>query len=86
MRQCSLRSSVGPVPVARYVNARTHNDKRRFLLSDGATLLLTVGTFADRFGHAYGQAMEPDCFCDGTEDQIQVRAAKWIQAGGQRIN
>ena len=61
----------------------TTNDD--FSLSDGATLLLTVGTFADRFGHAYGQPMEPDCFCDETEDQIQERAAKWIQAGGQGI-
>ncbi len=62
----------------------TTNDA--FPLSDGATLFLTVGTFADRFGHAYGQAMEPDYFCDETEDQVQVRAAKWIQTGGQTIN
>lgn len=55
----------------------TTNDE--FPLPDGATLFLTVGTFADRLGRVYGQAMEPDCFCDEVEDQVQMRAAEWIQ-------
>ena len=59
----------------------TTNDN--FALSDGATLFLTVGTFADRLGHVYGHAMEPDYFCDKAGDQIQVRAAKWIEASEQ---
>jgi len=49
-------------------------------LPDGATLFLAVGTFADRLGRVYGQALEPDYLCNETEDQIQIRAAKWIHA------
>jgi len=56
----------------------TAND--HFPLPDGATLFLTVGTFADRLGRVYGQAMEPDYFCNEAEDQIQIGAAKWIHA------
>jgi len=54
----------------------TANDQ--FPLPDGATLFLTVGIFADRFGHVYGQALEPDFPCEGSKDIIQSRAAIWI--------
>ena len=55
----------------------TANDD--FALPDGATLYLTVATFADRLGRVYGQAIEPDCLCDESGDQIQASAARWIQ-------
>jgi len=61
----------------------TTNDS--FALPDGATLFLTVGTFSDRLGRVYGQAMEPDYFCNAAQDQIQACAAKWIQASEQGI-
>ncbi len=61
----------------------TTNDN--FPLPDGATLFLTVGTFTDRLGRVYGQAMEPHYYCNEAEDQIQVTAARWIQASEQGI-
>jgi carboxyl-terminal processing protease len=59
----------------------TTNDD--FPLPDGATLFLTVGVFADRLGRVYGQAMDPDRFCDEADDQIQMRAAEWIPAANK---
>ncbi|MCB2020538.1 MAG: hypothetical protein KDG44_07020 [Burkholderiaceae bacterium] len=54
----------------------TTNDE--FPLPDGATLFLTVGTFADRHGRVYGQALAPDCFCNEPVDHIKACAATWI--------
>jgi len=59
----------------------TANDD--FAMPDGATLFVTVGTFADRLGRVYGQALEPDYFCNEAVDQIQMRATKWILASEQ---
>jgi C-terminal processing protease CtpA/Prc len=54
-----------------------------FSLPDGATIFLTVGTYADRFGRVYGQAIAPDEYVDGDGEQIQTRAAAWIHATAQ---
>jgi C-terminal processing protease CtpA/Prc len=51
-----------------------------FPLPDGATLMVTVGTFVDRFGRVYGQAIEPDQYVGGQDSQIQTVAAAWIHA------
>jgi hypothetical protein len=56
----------------------TAND--HFVLPDGATLFLTVATYADRLGRVYGGAVKPDCHCDETGGQLQTRAAAWIHA------
>ena len=59
----------------------TANDQ--FSLLDGATIFLTIGTFADRFGRVYGQAIEPDEYVEGDGSEVQTRAAAWIHATGQ---
>jgi C-terminal processing protease CtpA/Prc len=51
-----------------------------FSLPDGATVMLTVGTYADRFGRVYGHAIEPDQYVQGDVLEIQARAAAWIAA------
>ena len=51
-----------------------------FSLPDGATLMLTVGTYADRLGRVYGHAVEPDQWVQGDVREIQARAAAWIDA------
>lgn len=64
----------------------TTNDD--FALPDGATLFLTVGYFADRLGHVCEGPLEPDYPCNEAADQVQARAASWIQASepGIRIS
>ena len=59
----------------------TANDA--FPMPDGATLMVTIGTFADRFGRVYGHAIEPDQYLDGDGGQVQTHAAAWIHAAGQ---
>ena len=49
-----------------------------FPLPDGATILLTVGTFVDRFGRVYGRSIEPDQVVDCEGKQLQTRAAAWV--------
>jgi hypothetical protein len=51
-----------------------------FLLSDGATLNLTVSTFADRSGEVYGGAIIPDEVVVGpdTADDIPQEAIDWL--------
>jgi C-terminal processing protease CtpA/Prc len=51
-----------------------------FSLPDGATVMLTVGTYADRLGRVYGHAIEPDHCVQGDVRKIQARAAAWIEA------
>jgi carboxyl-terminal processing protease len=50
-----------------------------FSLPDGATIMLTVGTCADRFGRVYGHSIEPDHHVQGDVREIQARAAAWIE-------
>jgi len=45
--------------------------------------MVTIGTFADRFGRVYGHAIEPDQYLDGDGGQVQTHAAAWIHAAGQ---
>jgi len=54
-----------------------------FILPDGATIYLTVGTFVDLFGQVYGQAIEAEQYVGGDSEQIQTRAAAWIHATAQ---
>jgi carboxyl-terminal processing protease len=49
-----------------------------FSMPDGATIFLTVGTYADRLGRVYGHAIEPDQYVQGDVREIQTRAAAWI--------
>lgn len=60
---------------------------RPFRLSDGALLLLTIGSMADRSGKVYGQRLEPDVKLDaaksGTalrEDPVVAAALDWIKS------
>ena len=60
-----------------------------FLLSDGARLLLTTATFADRDGTLYGTALEPDVPVppqDGLpplpEDAVVEAAQSWLDEQG----
>jgi carboxyl-terminal processing protease len=54
-----------------------------FSMPDGAALMVTIGTFADRLGRVYGEAIEPDRYVDGDGGQVQTLAAAWIRAAGQ---
>jgi hypothetical protein len=54
-------------------------------LSDGAELILTVATFADRTRHIYGGVIEPDQFVDGeaadnpaSGDAVVEAALAWL--------
>jgi len=49
-----------------------------FPLQDGATIMLTVGTYADRLGRVYGHAIEPDQYVKGNLQEIQAHAVAWI--------
>ena len=51
-----------------------------FSLADGATIMLTVCTYADRLGRVYGHAIEPDQRVQGDVQEIQTHAAAWIDA------
>jgi carboxyl-terminal processing protease len=51
-----------------------------FSLPDGATVMLTVGTYADRLGRVYGHAIEPDQRVQGGIREIEARAAAWIES------
>jgi len=57
-----------------------------FLLSDGAILLLTVSTFADRAGTAYGSVVAPDKHVSGYgrqtsgADSVLDVATEWLTA------
>ena len=57
---------------------------RDFSMSDGATLWVTTGTYADRRGRVFGQAIEPDQYVDGEGSRIQALAAIWIHASRTR--
>ena len=50
-----------------------------FLLPDGATIMLTIGTFADRLGRVYGHTIEPDQYVKGDLQEIQAHAKAWIR-------
>jgi len=54
-----------------------------FPMPDGATLMVTIGTYADRLGRVYGEAIEPDQYVDGDGSRIQTCAAAWIYAAGR---
>jgi carboxyl-terminal processing protease len=54
-----------------------------FPMPDGATLMVNIGTFADRFGCIHGEAIEPDQYVDADGDQVQTHAAAWIHAAGR---
>jgi C-terminal processing protease CtpA/Prc len=54
-----------------------------FPMQDGATLGVTTGTYADRRGRVYGEAIEPDQYVDGDGGHIQTCAAAWIHAAGR---
>lgn len=53
-----------------------------FPLSDGATIVLTVATFADRTGHQYGQAIAADEIVsdqpDTAQDEVITTASQWL--------
>jgi Peptidase family S41 len=51
-----------------------------FALSDGATLVLTVSTMADRTGVAYGGVVVPDEQIGGDAAVVQ-RAVQWLREG-----
>jgi hypothetical protein len=53
---------------------------QRYVLSDGASLYLTVGVLADRTLTAYGQALVPDESVSGDAEVVQ-RAVAWLRAG-----
>lgn len=55
-------------------------------LSDGATLMLTTATFADRTGMTYGEALEPDMTVKSderssslSEDPVVKTAQSWLE-------
>ena len=50
-----------------------------FPLPDGASIMLAVGTYADRLGRVYGQAIEPDQCLEGGANETGIRAAAWIR-------
>lgn len=58
-----------------------------FSLPDGAMLIITTSTFADRAGHLYGGVIEPDVKVDGvstrtqsTDDAVAAAARTWLDA------
>jgi C-terminal processing protease CtpA/Prc len=59
---------------------------RNFDLSDGAQIVLTVATMADRNGVLYGAKIEPDEIVDGffkedpsNDDEVVNRAVEWLE-------
>jgi hypothetical protein len=55
-------------------------------LSDGAQIVLTVATMADRNGVLYGAKIEPDEIVDGffkedpsNDDEVVNRAVEWLE-------
>ena len=64
-----------------------------FPLSDGARLILTVATFADRTGQLYGGVIEPDEFVGGQaatdpasgDDPVVGAAITWLTRQASRI-
>lgn len=44
-------------------------------LSDGASLAITVARFADRSGHVFGEALQPDVLLD---EHVQEAASEWL--------
>lgn len=49
----------------------------RFEMGDGAWIILTVSTFADRTGELYGGKIEPDVK-ETLSDELPVEAEKWF--------
>jgi len=65
---------------------------RAFILSDGALILLTVSTFADRDAMLYGGVMEPDSVVTGWDtsnptvsDNVVQVAVDWITSEGDCV-
>jgi len=63
-----------------------------FTLSDGARILLTVSTFADRTGYLYGGIIEPDSVVDGWDtsnptisDNVVGVARDWLHLQGDCV-
>jgi carboxyl-terminal processing protease len=58
----------------------------QYTLSDGATLLLTTSTMADRAGHVYGGSLDVDETVAGTSraasstDPAALRAVSWLRS------